>query len=61
MSAALQTFLYVLMRDHLPIGVVNGIIADHIRPGVRPLFSDKDLAAIAERVATELTTPQGGA
>jgi hypothetical protein len=52
----LATFLYVLMRDHLPVGAVHSIIANHINDGepVRPVYSDKNLAAIAQQVAATL-------
>lgn len=49
----LVTFLYLLMRDMLPIGYVEHTLARALRdPGV---MSNPDLAAYADRVARTLT------
>lgn len=52
-SHRLIAFLYVLMRDELPVGKVHRIIRDHLASlggVVVPEFSDENL----ERIATEI-------
>jgi hypothetical protein len=36
----LVTFLYILLRDHLPSGVVEGIMINHAEKGGTPVFSN---------------------
>ena len=51
-----QHFLYILMRDHLPPGVVAGIIEDFIKAskGLHVEFSNEHLAAYASELAAIL-------
>lgn len=50
---ALASFLYVLMRDHLPIGIVESLVQDHAEKcdGKVPMFSNQHLAAYAYELA----------
>lgn len=47
----LMSFLYELMRDELPVGVVEGIIRNS---GSHDNFTNGDLARIAKRMADSL-------
>jgi len=53
---ALKTFLYVLMRDHLPVGVVEQIVTAHVEPGLPNLrqYSNSHLAANAQELADRI-------
>lgn len=53
LSDSLTTFLYVLMRDHLPTGTVKWLIENSQRAG-QPRFSAPELEQLAERYADEL-------
>jgi len=61
MSEALVQFLYLLARDHLPTGVVRGIISAHIEhePQAQREYSDPDLEAWARKRAEELIAADG--
>lgn len=53
-------FLYVLMRDHVPSGVVEGILVEHVEAAAdRPtrVFSNGWLAEHAKNVASRLRSP----
>jgi hypothetical protein len=52
----LQTFLYILLRDHLPFGEVEKIIADHIEAaaGLEMLFTEEKMAEYAASLAARL-------
>ncbi len=54
--ARLESFLYILGRDHLPLGVVEKILRDHVEStGDNNLvFTNEDLAKWAQRVAKRL-------
>jgi hypothetical protein len=53
LDSALVTFIYVLMRDHLPTGVVADIVKNHAtRLAVE--FSNKHLAEYARELAEAL-------
>ncbi len=56
MSDQVQHFLYILMRDHLPPGVVAGIIEDFVKAskGLEVTFSNEHLAAYAQELAAVL-------
>ena len=49
----LVEFLYVLGRDHLPLGVVNGIVQNHLAdvPDLERVYSDPQLEEWARRTA----------
>lgn len=53
MKSPVTTFLYVLMRDHLPTGTVKYLIEQAQRAG-DPAYSAPELEQLAERYATEL-------
>lgn len=52
----LTEFLYLLARDHLPTGVIRGILRDHVlaSPDVTRTFSDEDLHRWARARADEI-------
>ena len=53
----LQAFLYLLMRDHLPTGVVVKLIQDAMKAGSGgATFTSKHLAAIAGNLAERLSS-----
>lgn len=48
-------FIYLLLRDHLPAGVVEGIVRDcHITPGISTMFTNGYLAKYAMDIAERL-------
>jgi len=49
----LVSFLYILMRDHLPTGVVEGIMKDHV-PDQVVKFTNGWLANYAKDIAERL-------
>lgn len=60
----LVSFLYILMRDHLPAGVVEGIIQNHVvveaqdeGPSDESQFCNGYLAAYAKDIAARLVPP----
>jgi len=53
MESPITTFLYVLMRDHLPTGTVKFLIEQAQRAG-KPTYSAPELEQLAERYANEL-------
>ena len=59
LPAKLVAFLYLLMRDNLPVGDVAGILQNHIRKlaTLNPngwQFSNSHLEAYAREIAAEL-------
>lgn len=46
--------LYLLMRDHVAVGVINGIVKDLLADSRESIYSDKILYAKAESVASML-------
>ena len=56
MNDKLKTFLYLLMRDHLPCGaVVNTVnIVDEIDADDGIVFTNKELGEMAERLAARI-------
>lgn len=48
----LQTFLYLLMRDHLPAGTVAGLIKN--MGASEPEFTNRFLAEMAKAYATSI-------
>ena len=52
----LVEFLYLLGRDHLPLGVIRGIITAHVlhNPEQKREYSDEELEAWARLRADEL-------
>jgi len=59
----LVQFLYILMRDHLPPGTVEGIIRDHVeslphRPASEIYFTNGWLAKYAEDIRDRLTNKE---
>jgi hypothetical protein len=52
----LAEFLYLLGRDHLPTGVIRGIISSHLQqsPEKARAFSDPELEAWARARAEEI-------
>lgn len=56
-DARLATFLYLLMRDHVPTGVVTKVMQDVDELDARnlkPTFSNPELEAMAARYAESL-------
>jgi hypothetical protein len=59
----LQTFLYVLARDHLPTGVIETVLTDFVEknPELLPVFSSPQLANLAaewtDRILVEEPNP----
>ena len=53
---ALQQFLYILVRDHLPFGVVEEILLHHVEntKGETVSFSEPRMAAYAASLAARL-------
>lgn len=53
----LTVFLYILLRDYLPVGTVTTILKENIQVlgNKDPEFSDRELAVIAERVVKSLS------
>jgi len=54
-NEALKAFLYDLMRDHLPVGVVWRLVQDNegVYPPVK--YTNEALASIAEDLAKRLS------
>lgn len=52
----LVSFMYHLIRDHLPAGVVEGLVWRSIK-GADALYSNGWLADYANNIATRLKTP----
>lgn len=52
----LKALLYVLLRDHLPAGVLQELIAKHIVQASRhdPIYSNSHLAEYAEQLILDL-------
>jgi hypothetical protein len=50
----LKSFLYLLLRDELPVGVINRLIEESKRISKIVYFSDSELAGIACRMCNEL-------
>lgn len=52
----LQIFLYILLRDHLPFGTVEAIIAQHVEPSADTGsdFSEQQIAGYAASLAARL-------
>lgn len=61
MDEKLVAFLYVLMRDEVPCGKVEGILQKHVmvaalaRPGDPVEYSNKHLEAYAREIAGKLS------
>lgn len=60
MNEGLTDFLYILVRDHLPAGIVRGIIKDHVQamPGLKRHYSDPHLEAWARSRAEEIAAAE---
>ena len=55
MNAKLKCFLYLLMRDELPCGVVARIVQEISKSGKKIfIYSNKGLAEYADEVTREL-------
>ena len=56
MNSNLQIFLYILMRDHLPTGVVRDIMKNYVFEcnGQEAVFTNKHLAAMAAEYAADI-------
>jgi hypothetical protein len=52
----LVKFLYILLRDHVPTGAVEGIIEEHVRKSKdkRGIFSSKHLEGLATDMARDI-------
>ncbi len=52
----LVCFLYVLMRDAVPLGTVAGILKEHVEPGAgqRGVYTNKPLETYAREVARRI-------
>ncbi|MGH9716417.1 MAG: hypothetical protein ACRD4R_06790 [Candidatus Acidiferrales bacterium] len=58
-TTRLVTFLYILLRDHLPAGDVEAIIVNHVEkfPDRRPIFSNPFVEEYAREIASRLDGP----
>jgi hypothetical protein len=56
MTDPLQAFLYILMRDHLPTGVVRQIMKEHMFPldGQETVCTNRHLANMAAEYAADI-------
>lgn len=56
----LVSFLYILMRDHLPSGAVEGIMENHVKKidKKKPVFTNEHLKAHAVELAERLLPDQ---
>jgi len=54
---ALASFLYELMRDHLPVGVVAGIVGNS--PNIETVYTNQHLARYATGLADMLLEEEG--
>jgi hypothetical protein len=54
-------FLYELMRDHLPVGVVEAVVQNSVKPEGHDFWrlTNGHLAMIADRMAAQLLAPDG--
>lgn len=52
----LEVFLYILIRDHLTLGQIEGIMRDHVEPasGKQTIMSAPFVGVIAEDLAKRL-------
>jgi hypothetical protein len=52
----LVQFLYILLRDHLPAGIVEKIIVDHVNPcaDMKVRYSNEFLEGYARKIAGRL-------
>lgn len=59
MNYRIVAFIYLLARDHLPVGVLNGIAKsmEDIDPG-EPQFTDEHLAAWARKFLGRIERPR---
>ena len=56
----LVAFFYVLMRNHLPIGVVEALVQENEMPPEEPVvFTNGHLARYAQECVARLTAPEG--
>lgn len=51
----LTTFIYLIGRDHLPLGLVEKAVQDAEKAGVEPKYSNEELSMYAKHVAERLT------
>jgi len=58
MNNKLPIFLYLLMRDYLPTGVVCSIIAELEKVKAEPKFSNKELAEMAQRYSDSIVNSE---
>ena len=56
-DSPLVAFLYDLMRDHLPVGVVHSLVIDNLQPGVT-IYTNGFLQQYAVYLAEKLTAPK---
>ena len=54
MKARLKTLLYILLRDEIPVGVMNRILDEHVNKANDPQYSDKFIEAKVEDIIKEL-------
>ena len=57
LRTGMEAFLYILIRDELPFGTVNGIIRNHVQRALkhgRPKYSCDPAAAIAFKMVCEI-------
>ena len=52
----LTTFLYILLRDHVPAGDVEDILQHHAEVPGSPVYSNPHLAAYAKELAQRLVS-----
>lgn len=58
MDVRLTTFLYLLMRDHVPMATVDRVIRDLPPEGDPAIFDVPELAGLAARLADRITPPR---
>lgn len=55
MNTKLHAFLYILLKDHLPAGVVEKIMINHVEYIAGSPFCSKHLSSYASELAERLT------
>lgn len=55
---SVKTLFYLLLRDHLPAGTVEGLVADvEAQRGRRPVYSNEFLASYAAELSARVGVP----
>ncbi len=54
---SVKTLFYLLLRDHLPAGTVEGLVADVEAQSGRPVYSNEFLAGYAAELSARVGVP----